>query len=253
MNAIARLMWALMLTLVTSVGAFAQTIVAYDTLTNQDLWKSTTPGIVNYEAASFEGNVVAPFEGHTGYRVKKVGIITSFVDGGGQTVNSPASDWKLVFKFWTGWSDFVADPFRDNPPQGEYLHEFTTSELNSDWATPVWNNGGVNLFRLEVDVQSLNVMTFDGQVHGIALPSIGPNGGSTHKTLARFATGGVILPVGSSWYQSSSMGPGTLDSLGAPWDFHAQYIELEAVPEPNSLIALGIGGLAFLRRRLKKV
>jgi hypothetical protein len=117
----------------------------------------------------FKFSVGIPAPGN-GERMAWLEYIASFDLGDGTPNNFPdAGETTIRIGWFNDTADYASDPFALNRPNG-WFNEFDTAAIaNADWQTVVGHDGVHNLYKIVLDLRSLNWTTNPGQVHVISL------------------------------------------------------------------------------------
>jgi len=192
------------------------------------------------------GDPAAAFMGNGG-TLSTVGVVVGIDATGPNTGNLSSLQWQ--FNYWTGTGDFQSDPYGQNRPPGMAAQNLTP--VNASWQTPIGQAGAYNLYYLQFNVSSLNLVTTPGQEE---LASIFGVGGNTTPLVAlssmRSGGGGM-----SDWYSAGSDighdGIGSLTSQGYASPFAAY--EVTETPEPSTIALLAVGAGTYLLLRKNRI
>jgi len=150
--------------------------------------------------------------------------------------------------------------------------EWRPDGINSDGSGP-WQGGNGNqwngkAFNITFDLSSLNLTLPDTFVYGVAYSTgnygSNPLGHGPWESL-NYGLEGTSVSVGTDldtddlfwntqtagWYTDGGAAGTGIFRKDTVWTGYAPMVQFKAVPEPGTWAALGLGGLAVLRRRRK--
>lgn len=185
------------------------------------------------------------------------GLITHASEGGIPNGGNLA-DMSFRLLGWPTLTDWAADPFHTNPTTGGFVLDLS-DPTNPGYLNSVGTAGaGFNAFYVEADVSALNILLSESDW----VFALIPRGAQLTEGFATavFSMGGIgTIGTDSHLFRSVgfNLGPATLDSLGAPFDFGAfrvttiqqQQPPTGALPEPCSAMLAGMSALVLLSKR----
>lgn len=234
---------ALLLALTVASSRAVADIVVRDHITEPSLWNTTwnvynhsesslVPSLDGWAASSFVGN------GHQTARFE--GLFVTEKGGVPNAGNFGVKDFKILF--YEDENAFAAPNWRSGT-----MSVLMDAPSNAGWETPIGVAEGWDVYHLAFDVSFPTVM---GQTHYFSIVPVGPSsvGG---VSLLRFSTGGpgaIGLEL-DLFRDANGLGPGTLQSLGAPYNYVATSATLSTVPAPGAAVSLLLLSAVGVRRR----
>lgn len=215
-------------------------LIIRDHVTEESLWQDTfncynhseggVPSLDGWAASAFRGN---------GYSTSWVeGLFVTEKQGIPNNGNLSLKDFRVVF--YADYNAFAAPSWRDGT-----LNVLFDTPSNPGWDSPIGQAEGWDVYRLRFEVAFPTVLD---QVHYFSIVPVGSSSVSGVSML-RFSTGGqgaigLDLDV---FRDANGLGPGTLQGLGAPYDYVATSVAL--VPGPATGVAMVLLTPWVLRRR----
>jgi hypothetical protein len=224
-------------------SVFAQ-VVAKDHVTDPTLWGNRGVARNVYVSSSSLSNGVAAssFTGNGGYLQTLGGIFTCDLGGTYHT-----GQWWTYFDydvaFYPDAATFSADPYGENSASGAVRVLAAPLISNPAIQLGTWFSGATpyHLTLVEVDVSAAGIQTTPGGQHLVALLPAKISSVSTATSglpaIAFSEYGPGAVGASLDWYKNVTMGPGTLQALGAPHNHVAVRVVLSTPGQPNSSAA----------------